>query len=62
VTVLAIGYPADELRTSFAHLRVVDRIDNGLDLDNDEQGRQLWLCTGPTASWPQLWPQLRNLG
>jgi hypothetical protein len=61
-TVLAIGYPISDLHTWFEHVRPVARIDNGLGLDNDEQGRHLWLCTGPTASWPELWPQMRNLG
>jgi hypothetical protein len=61
-TVLTIGYPASELRAWFAHARPVARIKNGLNLDNDEQGRRLWLCTGPTASWRQLWPKMRNLG
>jgi len=60
--VLAIGYPTSDLRAWFTHLRAVGRIDNGLDLDNDEQGRLLWLCTGRTASWPKLWPEMRNLG
>ena len=60
--VLAIGYPISDLHTWFADIQSVARIDNGLDLDNDEQGRHLWLCTGPTASWATLWPKMRNLG
>jgi hypothetical protein len=59
---LAIGYPVSDLRTWFDDVRPVARINNGLDLDNDEQGRRLWLCTGLTASWAQLWPDMRNLG
>ena len=60
--VLAIGYPIGDLRTWFTDIRPVARIDNELDLDNDEQGRRVWLCTGPTASWATLWPKMRNLG
>ena len=61
-TVLAIGYPISDLHTWFEHMRPVGRIDDGLNLDNDEQGRHLWLCSGPTGSWSTLWPKMRNLG
>lgn len=60
--VLAIGYPTSELRAWFDDVRAMARINNGVDLDNDEQGRHVWLCTGPTASWATLWPRMRNLG
>ena len=60
--VLAIGYPVSELRTSFDNIHPMARINDGVHLDNDEQGRHVWLCTGPTASWATLWPKMRNLG
>jgi hypothetical protein len=60
--VLTIGYPSPDLRAWFAHVRPVARINNGLHLDNDEQGRHVWLCNGPTSSWARLWPKMRNLG
>ena len=61
-TAIAIGYPESDLRTWFATVRPVATIDNGVDLDNDEQGRTVWLCTGPTASGATLWPKMRRLG
>jgi hypothetical protein len=37
-------------------------VDNGHDLDNDEQGAPIRLCTGPVGSWREVWPKLRHLG
>jgi dolichyl-phosphate-mannose-protein mannosyltransferase len=35
--------------------------DNGLDLDNEEQGAQIWVCRDRAEPWSTLWPQLRRL-
>ncbi len=35
-------------------------IDNGVDLDNEEQGQVAWLCH-PDADWTAIWPTLRHL-
>jgi 4-amino-4-deoxy-L-arabinose transferase-like glycosyltransferase len=61
-TVLAIGYPTSDLHKWFGSVRPMGRIDNGLNLENDEQGRHVWLCMTPRASWTTLWPHMRNLG
>ena len=37
------------------------RLDNGVDVDNEEQGLPVAVCTGPTASWAVLWPRLHHL-
>jgi len=37
------------------------RIDNGVDLDNEEQGGPLWTCRAPAKPWRELWPDLRHL-
>jgi 4-amino-4-deoxy-L-arabinose transferase-like glycosyltransferase len=62
VTALVIGYPETDLRTWFRSVRQVATIDNGVHLDNDEQGNPVWLCTGPVRPWATLWPELRRLG
>jgi 4-amino-4-deoxy-L-arabinose transferase-like glycosyltransferase len=59
---IAIGYRKSDLTTWFASVRRVSTIDNGVDLDNDEQDEPVWMCTGPTASWATLWPKMRRLG
>jgi 4-amino-4-deoxy-L-arabinose transferase-like glycosyltransferase len=61
-TVLVIGYPEDDVRSWFRSVRPAARIDNGVHLDNDEQGATVWLCTDPVRSWTRLWPDMRNLG
>ena len=53
---LLIGY---QRPAYFDHCRTLATIDNGLGLDNDEQGTPLLLCR-PTAAWPALWPHLRH--
>lgn len=37
------------------------RVDNGVGLDNEEQGAAIWICRGPRAPWPELWPRLAHL-
>jgi 4-amino-4-deoxy-L-arabinose transferase-like glycosyltransferase len=37
------------------------RIDNGVEIDNEEQGGAVWLCRGPSRPWSQLWGSLRHL-
>ena len=35
--------------------------DNGLELDNDEQGTPVWICRQPRRSWSQVWPELYHM-
>jgi 4-amino-4-deoxy-L-arabinose transferase-like glycosyltransferase len=59
--VIAIGLPDHEL----GHLRdctEAARIDNGLDIDNDEQGTRVLVCAGPRRPWSAEWPDLQTLG
>ena len=39
----------------------VAHIDNGLGIQNGEQGVAVTVCTGPRASWTTLWPGLRTI-
>jgi hypothetical protein len=55
---LVIGYGGPAYAApEFRSCRVLARIDNGVGLDNDEQGVPLMLCR-PTSSWAALWPRL----
>lgn len=60
--VLAVGVDEAQLRRLFVSVRAVARIDNGVQVDNDEQGRTVWLCRGQRSSWADAWPSLRRLG
>ena len=59
--VVAIGLPLADL-ARLQGCRVVARIDNGLGIDNDEQGTHVDVCRGPVRPWSQEWPALRHLG
>ena len=60
--VIVIGYrnPAS-LRRSFRGCTLSARIDNGVDLDNEEQGAPIWTGATTAEPWSQLWPRLRSL-
>lgn len=45
----------------FASCRTQARLDNGVGLDNEEQGLPVAVCRGPRAPWPELWPRFRHL-
>jgi len=30
-------------------------------VDNEEDGHGVWVCDGPTRSWPHAWRTLRHL-
>ena len=60
-TVVAVGGQYPEVRRMFADCAVRARLDNGVDVDNEEQGLPIAVCTGPTAPWTVLWPRLHHL-
>lgn len=43
-------------------MELAERVDNGVGLDNDEQGTPVWVCRDRRAPWAQLWSQMRHLG
>jgi 4-amino-4-deoxy-L-arabinose transferase-like glycosyltransferase len=61
-TLIVVGWEEDRLRQWFGRVELAARIDNGVGLDNDEQGTPVWLVRERLAPWAELWPQLRTLG
>ena len=59
---VVVGYPADELSRWFDSCTERATIDNRVDLDNAEQGRPVFVCTGLRQSWAALWPSIIRLG
>jgi 4-amino-4-deoxy-L-arabinose transferase-like glycosyltransferase len=59
---IVLGYPEAQLRSWFTEVQRVGTVQNAAGVDNDEQGRAVWRCSGPTAPWSQLWPQMRQVG
>jgi hypothetical protein len=60
-TVVVVGGQWDQLRGLFDTCRLRTRLDNGVDVDNEEQGEPVGVCSGPRATWAQMWPRLRHL-
>jgi hypothetical protein len=61
-TVIAVGYAADDLRQWFGRVEEAARIDNGVGLGNEEQGRTVWIASDRRLAWSEIWPQVRRLG
>ena len=60
--VIVVGYHRPEaLRGDFRGCVLSARIDNGVDLDNEEQGAAIWTCASTVDNWSTLWPRLRSL-
>jgi hypothetical protein len=57
---LLVGFDgAGDAAPFFTGCRRLGRVDNGVGLENDEQGLPLLLCR-PSASWQALWPRLTH--
>ncbi len=59
--VLVLGNQYHDVRPLFDSCRVVARLDDGVGVDNEEQGVPVALCEGPRAAWAQLWPRFHHL-
>jgi hypothetical protein len=59
--VVIVGYQLDDVRDGFGSCEVVDRLDNGVGVDNEEQGAPVAVCREPRMPWSALWPRFRHL-
>ncbi len=60
--VIVLGFWDQSWMSPFCReARLVGRIDNGYDLENEEQGGPIWLCTERRGTWEEVWPALRHL-
>jgi len=60
-TVVFVGGQYGWARTLFEDCVVVDRLANGVDVDNEEEGVPVAVCRGPLQPWSALWEDLRHL-
>ena len=60
-TVVFVGGQLPEARPLFDGCRVAGRLDNGVGVDNEEQGLPVAICRTPRLPWPQLWERLYHL-
>jgi 4-amino-4-deoxy-L-arabinose transferase-like glycosyltransferase len=61
-TVLVGWFDDAQVARLFSECRTVARIDNGIGLDNEEQGAPVRVCGAPVRPWSQTWPQIVHLG
>jgi 4-amino-4-deoxy-L-arabinose transferase-like glycosyltransferase len=60
--VIAVGFDPQTLLRYFDSVTLARRLDNHLNVDNDEQGASVRICTGMRADWASIWPKLKTLG
>lgn len=61
--IVLVGYENTERRDAlFANCAQQGTVDNGLDLDTEEQGAPIWVCAAPRKNWLDLWPEVSHLG
>lgn len=60
--VVAVGLRREQLDRWFAACELAARIDNGVGVDNEEQGAPVHVCRERRRAWADLWPQIRRLG
>jgi hypothetical protein len=57
---IAINVDPGLLRREFRHVRLVATFRNGLGVNDDEEGAQIFLATGLRSSWARSWPAFRD--
>ena len=60
-TVVVVGGQYPQVRELFDRCTVRSHLDSGVDVENEEQGLPIAVCTGPVAPWTELWPRLHHL-
>jgi 4-amino-4-deoxy-L-arabinose transferase-like glycosyltransferase len=59
--VVVVGIDNREfLAGHFAECRTIARLDDGVGIDNEEQGRGVHVCRDPRAPWRTLWPDFQH--
>jgi 4-amino-4-deoxy-L-arabinose transferase-like glycosyltransferase len=57
---VVVGGQLDDLRGWFASCAVHARLDNGVGVDNEEQGEPVAVCRGPVGGWATVWPHTKH--
>jgi hypothetical protein len=58
--VVFIGGQFPRARGHFQSCVVAGHLDNGVDVDNEEQDEPIAVCRGPVGGWQAVWPALRH--
>jgi hypothetical protein len=60
-TIVVGHWDSGSVSELFGRCQLFGRVDNGIGLDNEEQGAGIWICRDRTRPWHELWPLLRHL-
>ena len=60
-TVVVVGGQGFGAPDLFASCETVGELDNGVGVDNEEEGMPIVVCTDPIAPWSELWAEFRHL-
>lgn len=58
--VVFVGGELDRAVTLFDSCHAVGRLDNDVDVDNEEQGEPIAICRTPIGGWAAVWPKLAH--
>jgi 4-amino-4-deoxy-L-arabinose transferase-like glycosyltransferase len=61
-TLIVLGWTREQLTGWFGRVEPAGRLDNGVGLDDDEQGTPIWVVSAPREPWARLWPRLTFIG
>jgi len=59
-TAVAVGFERSTLAAFCGALVLAARLDNHVDVDDDEQNEPVWVCSDLRAPWRRIWPTLRD--
>ena len=61
-TAVAVGFDRDQLTPFCGTLRLAADLNNHVDVNDDEQGAPVWVCSDLRRRWTAIWPTLRVFG
>jgi hypothetical protein len=59
-TVVLVGFTDIAASGWFGSCATAGRLDNGVGVDNEEQGNAITVCRDPREPWHQLWPRFQH--
>ncbi len=59
--VVYVGDQYQRARSWFATCTDATTLENGVDVDNEEQGVPVGVCRDPVGGWSAVWPRIRHL-
>lgn len=59
-TAVIVGGQAGRVSRLFRECRLAGTLDNGVDVDNEEQDQPILVCTDPLDPWRETWPAFQH--